>query len=158
MGVNGGLGCGLCAESLRRDVRDPTVTGAGGDLARMQGEFSSSEVIDAGGGWLLPCGFSIAHQPQPVKVEHKENTEAISHLYPVTATSKPGESSSSCVTPAPDCYKSFQIGSPRVPKCSQKSSLVPVSFGVSATSFRDPNNSSAGLLNNGSTKRWSLQY
>ena len=47
MGVNGGLGCGLCAESLRRAVREPTATGGGGDLARRLGESSSIEVIDA---------------------------------------------------------------------------------------------------------------
>lgn len=47
MGVNGGLGCGLCAESFRRDVREPTATGGGGDLVRSLGELSSPEVIDA---------------------------------------------------------------------------------------------------------------
>lgn len=47
MGVNGGLGCGLCAESLRRDGREPTATGGGGGLARRFGELSSKEVIDA---------------------------------------------------------------------------------------------------------------
>lgn len=47
MGVNGGLGCGLCAESLRRAVREPTATGGGGDFARSVGELSSIEVIDA---------------------------------------------------------------------------------------------------------------
>ena len=53
MGVNGGLGCGLCAESLRRDVREPTATGAGGDLARLRGGISSPEEIGATCGWLL---------------------------------------------------------------------------------------------------------
>lgn len=59
MGVNGGLGCGLCPESLRRDAREPTA----GDLARSLGELSSPEVIGACR-WLLLCGFSIIHEPR----------------------------------------------------------------------------------------------
>lgn len=46
IGVNGGLGCGLCAESLRRDVREPTLTGTGVGLARVREVFSSPDEID----------------------------------------------------------------------------------------------------------------
>lgn len=71
IGVNGGLGCGFCTESMRRGVREPTATGAGGDLVSLRGEMSSPELIDATGGWPLTCRFSIVPQLRRAKMNGK---------------------------------------------------------------------------------------
>lgn len=99
MGVNGGLGCGLCAESLRRDVREPTATGGGGDLVRSIEELSSPEVIDACR-WFLLCGLSIIHEPRlGLRKERSKKLEGLSLLYLIRQVNKTWEGSS-CVNPA----------------------------------------------------------